>query len=562
MERKGKNEKEEMEESIMSGWKVKEMDESLLPDFTKEQIITSETLTKNIIEKDATTEGKVPLKKKKSFKRVLKINTTRCRGELKLVRKIIKDNDWKEVTNEDGDIMWSGLALVGENMSAALDVWVNRLPGMTDLAHKKTTGYFLNKFREYFPSEFKFYPRTFLLPEQLNEFEKYFKKKSKIQKVFIAKPTAGCQGDGIVLIRNLKDLPLNKYSSSNEMVVQRYLDKPLLLGGKKFDLRLYVLISSIDPLICYLNEEGLARFATVDYEPVTQSNLRNYYMHLTNYSLNKLSPTYTYSEELHEPHNGSKRTLESLWKSLMAEGHNVELIKERIEDLIKRFMTSMLPYLIYNYKTTFNGKKGKCFHVVGFDVILTDKLKPFLLEINANPSLNPDFEFEGPDGKKVTQISPIDMYVKQLAVEDACKIVSTPVQEQVNGGVGEWVGSYKRLMNGSEVLFSDMKLFNRMVDVYGTLCGFKFRGAITAGKFVKLAGIPGMTNEKITKNSYDIVFKKIIRNSGNTSQMDFYSFIDSIENLAKDLAPSWDASNKLPSVSYVVDLIHSHQTSL
>jgi tubulin polyglutamylase TTLL11 len=66
-----------------------------------------------------------------------------------------------------------------------------------------------------------------------------------------------------------KDIPLNSYTNANNMeyVVQPYIDNPLVLEKKKFDLRLYILISSLDPYICYLNEEGLARFCAEDYQP-------------------------------------------------------------------------------------------------------------------------------------------------------------------------------------------------------------------------------------------------------------------------------------------------------
>jgi tubulin polyglutamylase TTLL1 len=48
-------------------------------------------------------------------------------------------------------------------------------------------------------------------------------------------------------------------------VCRRYIDNPLLLGGKKFDLRLYVLVPSYSPLVVYLATLGFARFCNVKY---------------------------------------------------------------------------------------------------------------------------------------------------------------------------------------------------------------------------------------------------------------------------------------------------------
>ena len=75
-------------------------------------------------------------------------------------------------------------------------------------------------------------------------------------------------------------------------VVQKYIDNPLLIDGYKFDLRVYVLIGSLDPLRIYIYNDGLARFATEPYEPVNKNNIRSAYQHLTNYAINKLNPKF------------------------------------------------------------------------------------------------------------------------------------------------------------------------------------------------------------------------------------------------------------------------------
>ena len=72
-------------------------------------------------------------------------------------------------------------------------------------------------------------------------------------------------------------------------VVQRYIHKPYLVDDLKFDLRIYVLLYGVNPLRIYIHEQGIARFATEEYQAPTNSNLDNLYMHLTNYAINKFN---------------------------------------------------------------------------------------------------------------------------------------------------------------------------------------------------------------------------------------------------------------------------------
>lgn len=60
---------------------------------------------------------------------------------------------------------------------------------------------------------------------------------------FIVKPKAGSEGCGIFLVKKFKDIP--SYAFAQEHIVQEYKEEPLLLNGKKFDLRIYVLITSL-----------------------------------------------------------------------------------------------------------------------------------------------------------------------------------------------------------------------------------------------------------------------------------------------------------------------------
>lgn len=78
---------------------------------------------------------------------------------------------------------------------------------------------------------------------------------------------------------------------SGTFIVSKYIHKPLLIGNKKFDLRLYVLVTSFNPLVAYLHEDGFARFCATPYSPhsLRDSDLAS---HLTNVALQKGEENY------------------------------------------------------------------------------------------------------------------------------------------------------------------------------------------------------------------------------------------------------------------------------
>ncbi len=71
-------------------------------------------------------------------------------------------------------------------------------------------------------------------------------------KTYIVKPEASCQGKGIYLTRNINEIEFTEHQ-----VVQKYISKPYLMDGLKFDLRIYVLVFGVDPLRIFLYKDGL-----------------------------------------------------------------------------------------------------------------------------------------------------------------------------------------------------------------------------------------------------------------------------------------------------------------
>ena len=114
------------------------------------------------------------------------------------------------------------------------------------------------------------------------------------------------RGTGIKVVNKWSQVP-----KARPLIVQRYIAKPHLINNTKYDLRIYVLVTSICPLRIYLYDEGLVRFASNQYAP-DSNNLSDVYMHLTNYSINKNASNYTHNEDP-ETRQGQKWMLASLW---------------------------------------------------------------------------------------------------------------------------------------------------------------------------------------------------------------------------------------------------------
>ncbi len=257
----------------------------------------------------------------------------------------------------------------------------NHLPSMKALCHKDSLANRLHVLKQNYPAEFTFIPASWTLKDNasLAEFQSAFNPSL----TYILKPSAGRQGVGIELAQSWNDVEktLKRHQSpegiaigieskdkkfvfdSNQTVAQVYIDNPALLAGFKFDFRIYVLVSSLEPLTVYVFREGLARLCTQKYVKPTKENLSCSFMHLTNYSLNKQNEeAFIKGDENDSDENRSKRRITTALRQLRAECRvdDIPLLDTfwtQIDDIVSKTMIALYPSLLSKYHYTFRHDK-------------------------------------------------------------------------------------------------------------------------------------------------------------------------------------------------------------
>lgn len=257
---------------------------------------------------------------------------------------------------------------------------LNHFPGTFQIGRKDRLWRNLSKMQVRFgKQEFSFFPRTFVLPQDIKLLRKAWEDGGSRQK-WIIKPPASARGIGIQVIHKWSQMPRKR-----PLLVQKYLHKPYLISGNKFDLRIYVYVTSYEPLRIYIFSDGLVRFASCKYSS-SMKTLGNKFMHLTNYSVNKKNSEYqTNSDD--KACQGHKWALKALWQYLGSKGVNTTLIWEKIKDIVIKTVVASEPYvnslLKMHVRTPYS-----CHELFGFDIMLDEKLKPWILEVNISPSLH------------------------------------------------------------------------------------------------------------------------------------------------------------------------------
>uniref|UniRef100_A0A8C2CTN2 Tubulin tyrosine ligase-like family, member 7 n=1 Tax=Cyprinus carpio TaxID=7962 RepID=A0A8C2CTN2_CYPCA len=308
-----------------------------------------------------------------------------------LFRIVIEEMIFHKARDDDetANLIWNDSSVQHEKIAELRNYQrINHFPGMGEICRKDCLARNMAKMIKSQPQEYSFIPKTWIFPAECTQFQNYVKelKRKRKQKTFIVKPANGAMGHGISLIRNYEKLPVQDH-----FIVQEYLDKPFLMEGYKFDLRFYILVTSCDPLRVFLYNDGLVRMGTEKYHTPNESNLNQLYMHLTNYSVNKHNENFERDETVDK---GSKRSIGWFTEFLRTNDYDVAKFWGDVSELVVKTLIVAEPHVLHAYRMCRPGQPpgsaSICFEVLGFDIILDRKLKPWLLEINRAPSFGTD----------------------------------------------------------------------------------------------------------------------------------------------------------------------------
>eukprot|EP00048_Salpingoeca_helianthica_P020741 m.8214 g.8214 ORF g.8214 m.8214 type:complete len:677 (-) comp5191_c0_seq1:23-2053(-) len=323
-----------------------------------------------------------------------------------VMKRIMRLAGFKKTSTEGWLVTWGKHMKAEDFRTLAPTQKINHFPNSFQLGRKDCLWRNMSRMQaRHGKAVFSFVPDTFLLPRDRPLLRRVFPSSP----AWIVKPNAAARGIGIKVVRSWNEVP------KQGVIVQRYLERPLLVNGSKFDMRVYVYVAGLDPLRIYLAPEGLARFATHKYS-FKKNTAADRFMHLTNYSVNKKNASFVAADEGES--SGHKWTLTALFEHLRGQGIDTARIWDEITTAAIKTIVSVEDVLNSGVKA--NVKTPYCCHeLFGFDFLLDAALRVWVLEVNVSPSMHTS--------------APLDQLVKGALLRDVLNTTGVAVPGQEPG---------------------------------------------------------------------------------------------------------------------------------
>ncbi|MFZ5609725.1 MAG: hypothetical protein ACOY99_08950 [Pseudomonadota bacterium] len=289
-----------------------------------------------------------------------------------------------------------------------------------------------------------FFPRVYAMPGDYHALQRAAARNR--EKRWILKPKNSSRGRGVRVLGDVASVPLGA-----EWMVQEYLDRPHLMNGHKYVLRLYLLITSVEPLRVYLYHEGFAKLASA---PFDLDDVDNLFSHLTNPDIN------AENKDAEAPVVFIGLARYRAW--LRGQGHDDAALFARIHDLA-RLLAIAARETMRTRLAAIKADTHGCYELLGVDCLIDADLKPWVLECNLSPSLEvcaaPE---DGGDFEKATKRQLVADMVALLGLNEAPapRQASTPMARQRAAFLREEknAGGFLRLIPSADA-FADLSLF-------------------------------------------------------------------------------------------------------
>ena len=320
-------------------------------------------------------------------------------------------SSWEELPPEVEDTCWNvqwvwGLPKASDFDNLLVFQKINRFRNTRGLTRKDLLKKNIQRFSNKKDGDYNIMPLTYALPHEYNSFVSGYQSIQKISgaaNIWIIKPVGLSRGRGISVVDDIANV-----SYSQPIVIQRYIADPLTFQGYKWDLRMYILVTSFGPntLEAFLYKEGLARFGSKIYS-LRPELLHDNRIHLTNSSIqrefddciDRSYPSYLAGSN----GGGNKVAFSWLWKRLKGLGMDTDKLWQRIVDVCRKALEAVGSDISH---------QPNCFELVGFDIMFDQSEKAWLIEANSSPQLNCD--------------SPLDTKVKGALIRDTVALVDPP----------------------------------------------------------------------------------------------------------------------------------------
>ena len=221
-------------------------------------------------------------------------------------------------------------------------------------------------------------PEFLNFSEKFHVFEQLKQSNPHFQNIWIIKPGEFTnRGQGIKVSKVLSEITSLISSPDHTYILQKYIENPLLFCKRKFDIRCYALVTSINGLIqAYFYQDGYLRTTSQEY---STKDVNNLFVHLTNDAIQKHSKEYGKFE------NGNKLSYAEFQAYLDRRypEKKVNFVREVVPG-IKEFVKDTI---LASYRELDPYRRANTMEIFGYDFMLDRKMKPWLIEVNTNPCL-------------------------------------------------------------------------------------------------------------------------------------------------------------------------------